>query len=375
MYNSAGTERVLTQKVNYMVEKFGYHITIVTTDQKSRPLFFPLHADVKLIDLGLNYEDDLEENLIKKVYCHFKKNHIYKKCLERLLNEGNYDVCISLCGKEIEFLSSIRTSAYKMAEIHFSKQYIKYFSQGMSTSLFSKLSAYIKTHYLVHNTQRLERLVVLTKKDIKDWQKSNDNVIQIYNSLPFRSCDESNCVNKRMIAAGRLSYQKGFDYLIRAWAIVERYHSDWFLDIYGEGEKKEELLHLINSESLKNVSLRGRTSNIREVYLKSSAFLMTSRYEGLGMVLLEASEYGLPLVSFDCECGPSEVIDDGVNGFLVEMANVQMFADKVITLIEDDNLRCKMGRNAKKLVRRFSEDTIMIQWKNMLEGCLNRADK
>lgn len=153
------------------------------------------------------------------------------------------------------------------------------------------------------------------------------------------------------------------EYLIEAWSYVHKSHPDWKLDIYGYGELKEEMTRSIATLNLTDViNINEPTNIIIQKYLESSIYIMSSRFEGFGMVLLEAMACGVPCISFDCPYGPADIIRNGEDGFLVEHLNAKALADSICQLIEQPELRKQFGRKAKKNIIRYSKDNIMKQW-------------
>ena len=369
LYNPGGMERVLTEKVNYLVGTGKYDITIVTTDQNGRPAYFPLDDRIKLVDFGLNFEAHFACGLLKKTWLHYKKQSMYKRKLQDYLMECKADICISLCGKEIDFLTSLKDGSRKMAEIHFSKSFRLQFFESHKRGLLWKWIGQLRTGQLEKATKKLDTLVVLTQQDLKDWLQTNKNAICIPNPSPLQVVEHADWDSKRVIAVGRLDAQKGYDYLIKIWRVVAERFPDWRLDIYGRGELESDLRKQIYDAGLADcVSLKGVTQNVVKEYLSSSIFVMSSRYEGLPMVLIEAMACGLPLVSFDCECGPRDVIQDGVNGFLIPTFDVEGFADKLMCLMGDRQLRELMGVKGKEMSGRYAIDAIMQQWINLFDA-------
>jgi glycosyltransferase involved in cell wall biosynthesis len=364
LYNPGGMERVLSIKVNYLVQKKNYDITIITTDQKNRTPFFTLDKRIKLIDLGLNYSDHYNQPLIKKYITYRIKQKKYSHFLESYLKNNKVDICMSLCGKEIDFLYKLKViGTKKMAELHFAKKFRSQFADSNNKSFIWKLLGYIRTLQLERATKSLSKLIVLTKEDEKDWSKTHSNIVQIYNPLTFETIKEAPLNTKSAITVGRLDAQKGFDYLIDIWALVVKKHPDWVLNIWGGGIWEDKLSNQIKKNGLENkVYLRGVTDNIQDEYLNNSMYLMTSRYEGFGMVLTEASTFGLPLVSFDCNHGPSEIIKNGYNGYLVKELDFEGMANRICYLIENESIRKEMGHNSKTSSHKFSLDTIMDKW-------------
>jgi glycosyltransferase involved in cell wall biosynthesis len=203
--------------------------------------------------------------------------------------------------------------------------------------------------------------VTLTNEDLNLWGWENSVVIP--NAQTF-DCDIPSCLqNKQVIAVGRYTYQKGFDMLIDAWKYVVLKNREWKLIIVGEGELRDELKAQINNANVQDyVKFLPATNNIQEIYRESSILVMSSRYEGFGMVLLEAHTMGVPTISFDCKCGPSEIINHGKDGFLIKEGDVQDMSEKLLLLMENDDLRKEFGNKAFKNAKRYSENLIMHKW-------------
>lgn len=368
LYNPGGMERVISEKVNYLASLPNYAITIVTTDQQNKPICFQLDDCVNVIHLDINFSSHYSANLLKKYIYHRRKQRVYRHRLIELIEKQGIDICISLCGKEIEFLSKLPVSCKKLAEIHFSMNFRKLFLMAIHSGFVWKFLGDIRTEQLKNSVKDLDKLVVLTNADKLQWQLTHDNIIQIPNLNPLQNSNFSTTTEKRVITVGRLDAQKGFDMLLDVWAIVASKHPDWTLNIFGSGEWEQMLNDRIIQLNLSDVvSLRGLTKNVVENYLESSIYVMSSRYEGLPMVLIEAMSCGLPIVSFDCEHGPRELIEDGKTGFLVGMNKIDELADKICRLIEDDTLRLEMGNEARKSVSKYSKESIMKQWINLFE--------
>ena len=364
-YNSGGTEHILSMKVNYLVRKAAYEVVIVTTDQKNRENFFEFDESVRHYDIGVNYEDDFQKNLIAKAVSHYYKNHVYKKRLMAIVQKERPDICVSLFGKEIDFLYKMKLPCKTVAELHFNKMFRYDFLMSHHQGWIWKQIGLHEVKRMVKETKSLDRLVVLTKEDLEQWKKTNDNVFQIYNPLPYEGNKVAELGNKSLISVGRLCQQKNYSSLIRAWRSVYQRHPDWHMNIWGDGEMHDQLQQEIVQYGLENVfHLCGRTENIKEKYLESSAYVMSSRYEGFPMVLLEAASFGLPMISYSCYCGPKDIIKDGENGFLVKQDDEQGLADTICRVIEDTVLRRTLGHQAKQFSRCFLQENILSLWPN-----------
>lgn len=217
-----------------------------------------------------------------------------------------------------------------------------------------------------------EKIVVLSKKDNTFWKsslfyKNTQKLEVIYNPSTYPVTSKEYDPNSRIILSiGRLTYQKGFDRLLKAWQSIDC-KNGWKLNIIGNGPEEETLKKLINDYNLSEYAeIIPPTSNVEEFYLKSSIFCLPSRFEGFVLVLLEAQAFGLPMVAFDCDCGPSEVLTAN-NGCLIEQNNIQELSEGILSLMKDENLRITMSDNAKKNAQKFTVQTFISDWERILE--------
>jgi glycosyltransferase involved in cell wall biosynthesis len=369
LFNPGGMERILTEKANYLALIPGYEVTLVTTDQMGRPTYFELNSKIKIVHLDLDFDSHFTDRLLKKYISHKLKIRRYRKALLHIINERKIDICVSLCGKEIDFLATLPVNCKKIAEIHFSMNFRKQFLEARKKGLVWKLLGQIRTIQLKRSVKLLDKLIVLTEKDMLQWKKTHSNIVNIPNFSFFDNPKLSNSDTKTVITVGKLDAQKGYDMLVEAWAIVAKKHPDWTLNIFGTGEWNEKIGNRISDlNMLDQIKLRGVTNDVLSEYSKSAFYVMSSRYEGLPMVLIEAMTCGLPVVSFDCEYGPSEIITNNLDGFLVENGNIVQLAEKICILIEDDALRKKMGELALQKVKNFSKESIMAQWTELFKS-------
>lgn len=366
--NSGGMERVLSSKVNWLAAHKDYEVTIVSRETNKEGVFFDLHENIVIESLNLEQSNCKIINLI------FKVDLIkFKKELSKKLFELQPDITISMFGDEYKFLYKIRDGSKKILEFHFSKNYLSHLMASIPNLSFRKLRQ-LYAQYLQYKHQKMifsyDKFVLLTKKDQLLW-KNPKNSLVIANPLSFLSNEVSNGDQKEIIAIGRLIAQKGFDLLIQAFNLLAKNNPDWKLTIYGEGQDKDYLLGLIQSYNLQKViSLNPSTKKIKEALINSSILAFSSRYEGFGLVLTEAMECGLPCVAFDCECGPSEIVSQGKDGYLVKDFRVDLFANQLQILMRDEALRVDMGKNAKENVKRFHIDTIMAKWDRLFKNII-----
>lgn len=367
LYLAGGVERVLTLKANYFAEHFGYDITIVLTEGKGKPLFYPLSDKIKVVNLDVNFEELWDCSFVKKCLVYLKKQREYKRKLTAELMRIRPDITDSLLRREINFLNDIPDGSRKIGELHTSRQNNRNFKDN-EINMLKKIFAKYWNKCLVRHLRRLDKFVVLTNEDREGW-KELDNVISIPNPVSFKVDRLSDLTKKRVLAVGRYDYVKGFDRLLKAWAIVAKHVQDWTLAIYGDGDnspyvKLRDELGIDASRCL----LNGVTSNIQDEYRASSIYVLTSRYEGLSMAMLEAISCGLPLVAFSCPCGPRDVVVDGVNGYLVDNGDVEKLAERLISVIKSPVMLRKMGRAAYEKSKEYQIECLALKWKQLFES-------
>lgn len=361
--NSGGMERVLSNKVNYFSNLPGYEVYIITTGQRERPHFYDISPKVKCIDLKINYSETITGNPISRLFKSYIKYFHHKKRLKKVLFDLKADIVVSMFTNDVNFLYEIKDGSKKVLEIHFSREFRLLANRKGITRL---LDLYM-TNCNDKIVAKYDRFVVLTLEDKHSW-KNHKNISVIYNSVTDSNNNATSLLdNKKVLAIGRLTYQKNLELLIELWEQISKKYPEWCLTIVGTGDSKE-LIEKIDKMKLNDViKLVPSTSKISDYYIDSSLYLMTSRFEGLPMVLLEAQNYGLPIVSFDCKCGPKEVITDGQDGYLIQMGDKEDFIAKTTDLIENISLRKEFGRIAKENSKRFSEEIIMKQWISLFE--------
>lgn len=358
--NPGGMERVLLNKVRWLTNQ-GHQVKVVTTDQKNKPAFYPFPEEVEFTDFDVNYSDDNKLGTIGKIRGFLRRQRKHKKLLTEYLMRERPDLTITLYPCESSFIPEIKDGSKKILEFHYSKNFRLQYGRSGLMGLLDR----VRTRMDERLMKRFDQFVVLTHEDAEDW-KGFDNLSVIPNAAMRLSDGMSDCSVKRVIAVGRMDYQKGFDRLIEAWDLLMRSHpqlADWRLDIFGQGEWKEMLEGMIQERKLTDsVRLNRPVSDIASEYCGSSMLVMSSNYEGFPMVMIEGMGAGLPVVSFDFKCGPKDIIEDGVNGLIVRNGDIEGLADGMARLMLDDELRKRMGKEARKVTERFSEARVMDQW-------------
>ena len=364
--HSGGMERVLTAKANYLADQLGYDVSIIITDDKGTNPYFPLSEKVHVVQLDVNIDSLWQYPTWKRFYLYKKKMRIYQRRLDKCLNFLKPDITISLLRREINFLTKIHDGSAKVGEIHFGRY--KY-REANFNFLPNFVNQWITNRWMAQldrKVRQLDRFVVLTHEDATYWKGMN-NLTVIPNPITINNGEQSNCTKKRVIAVGRYTYQKGFDLLIKTWEIVNKEHPDWKLHIFGGGDNQL-YANIADSLSLKDVvTCHGPVDNIRNEYLNSSIYVLSSRFEGFGLVLAEAMSVGLAPIAFTCPCGPRDIIHDGEDGILCENGNIEKLAESICQLIENEQLRQEMGQKAAQNIQRYTIDNIMKQWDKLFQ--------
>ena len=361
--HSGGMERVLANKANWLV-CHGHKVAIVTTDQRGEAPFFPLDKRITCYDLGINYEENNGRSFLNKLLHYPIKQYRHRKRLAALLQQIKPDITVSMMCNDVSFLPKMKDGSHKVLEIHFSKfKRLQYGRKGLW-----RWADIYRNRQEEHQVRRFDRFVVLTEED-KGYWGDLPNIEVIPNARTFNPNTMTSLNTQRVIAVGRYTHQKGFERLIEAWNKVCRQYPDWHLDIIGDGEEREPLQALIDRLGIgDSITLCPPTTDMDAVYREAAIVAMSSRYEGLPMILLEAQAYGLPIVSFACKCGPADVVTDGIDGFLIPEWDIEALAQKLATVMEDDALRQRMGEAARKSSERYEEEGVMKKWVSLFEG-------
>lgn len=365
LYMAGGVERVLTTKMNWLVEHTDHEVYVILTDGAGQPPFYPLDPRVHVIQLDINFEQLWHLSFLKKGLVFMRKQRQYKKALKKALLEIRPDITDSLMRREINFITSIKDGSLKIGELHVNRNNYRNF-EANETNFVKRLFEKYWMGQLLRKVKKLDRFVVLSNEDAANWHEL-DNVHVIPNPLPQLYTQHATLQNKTVVACGRYVYQKGFDLLIETWRYVHERHADWKLEVYGKGERDVYQQQVEDLQFGDCIKLNGPTSDIESKYATSSIFVLSSRFEGFGMVLIEAMNCGVPCVSFACPCGPKDIITNGKDGILVPNGDVKALADGVCRLIEDEALRKQMGSAALARSLCYKTENVMQQWVGLFD--------
>lgn len=359
VYNPGGMERVLLNKLRWWVRRGGIDLMVVTTDQEGRPPFYAFPPEVRMVDLGIGYKRDKQRNPVAKILSYFRKRRLHRKRLTELLMRERADIVVSLYPSESSFIPKIKDGSKKVLELHFNK----YFRLQYGRTGLLGLADRFRTRQDARIVRRFDRFVVLTHEDAENWGPLSNLAVIPNAALNIPSVQHVSG-NQRVIAVGRLDYQKGFDRLLDAWALLPASLRDaWRLDIFGQGEWEAMLQEKCETLGIASTARINRpTHHIFEEYAASDFLVMSSHYEGFPMVMIEAMACGLPVVCFDFLCGPRDIIVPEENGLMVQEGDVAALAAAIQRVMEDPALLERMSQGAKKIVQTYSEEAVMAQW-------------
>lgn len=350
MYLHGGGEQILSQKINYLLQHFGYDVHLITSEQKNKESVYNLDAKLKWKDLDINYYRGLSyfhpKNLLKSI-THFS---LLKKEILRI----QPDIIVSVSfSPEQYFLPFIQKKIPKIKEFHSSGVIYK-----APVTLMDKLK-----HQLFLLVGKYHAVVLLNEDEKKYYPFQKLRVIPNFITVP-KTENQFVQREKTIIAAGRIAPVKQFDHLIRVWSQIAVNFPEWNVKIFGNGDEMilAELKNLIKKLGVPNIKLMGATTVLDQEMKKASVYAMTSATECFPMVLLEAQAAGLPVLSYDCPNGPRNIITQNQDGWLTTHNEITIFAEQLSKLIENESKRNDMGSAAKQNVIRFSREKIMEQW-------------
>ncbi len=354
MNRSGGTERVLAQITSELIQR-NWKICILNMYGNSKEeSFYPFSPKIKKIWLMENYPSTPKEHLqeIRNLHACLKREHL------RVLIE--LDLILSIYTMPARIGCGVKIIAWE--HFNFYYQYRKH-------NRLHRIGMWLASW-------NAQKLVVLTKEDAKYYKKHfpwvRKKICQIYNPNSYQVTEEEipewKERKKVVMAAGRLTPAKGFSHLIESWRMIEREFPEWELVIAGEGELHEQLEQQVHKQELQHIKFLGnvKQEEMKELYKTVSVFAFPSIWEGFGLVLTEAMNYGLPCVAFACKAGPKDILEGEQGGFLVTTGDEESFANRLRQLMRDPLLCETMGKHAKDSCRRFDPGKIADIWETLL---------
>lgn len=366
----AGVERVMSDKMNWLVEH-GYEVSMVTYEQGDHPFAFPLSDRVRHYKLDARFFKLYQYPLWQRPFRMRQMRRRFRDGLQQAVDSERPDIIITTTYsmKVLDIIVSVRTNARRLIESHVACCTVRKSYEYMEKPLLRPLAS-LYDRWTFARIARFEKLIVLTHGDASEWRRYIKNVEIIPNpvtSYPDMVPPHDGTCH-RIIAVGRLQNQKGFDMLIDAFALIADRCPEWHVDIFGSGDDRDMLLDRIQQKGLAGrVNILSPVDNIYDEYKNSDFYVFSSRYEGFGLVLVEAMSCGVPCVSFRCKYGPEEIIHDGVDGLLAEDGNVQNLADKMLWMTVHTPERLAMGQESRKSAYKYQKDTVMRHWAKLFE--------
>ena len=335
-----GTDKILVEKANYLVSH-GYDVTIVTESQMGKPLSFKLEDKVCHIDMGLDFGKQYTQGSFRRFLTYSSLMRQYKSRLKKVVNQQRPDIIISAMGRSLSLLSKMDYDGVKIGEAHTTKTHLRSLHlMEQRGGVFKVIAKYMRWK-MCRYASKLDALVLLTQNDAEDW-KGVAKTFVIPNPITFFPKESAELVNKQVIMVGRYNDAKGYDYLIPAWEIVHKRHPDWILNVYGSGELRDQVTGWIREKHLESsIMMHDPVDNIMEKYLESSICVLSSRYEGFSLVILEAMACGVPVICSN-------------QGALVEMAGMA-------PLYFDSDDEEEIAIDMQKVVEEKDLVTLMLQ--------------
>lgn len=360
LYDLGGIERITIAKANYLSEVDGNKVYVVVLNE-SMLCRHNLNSRVQVRNLNVD-NNNMPNNRLRRYLNQITFNVKVWKALKRVLNEILPDIVVTT--GEIGTYSlqwiKIKSSPIRIREFHFIRNYMDYQCHSILAWIRNRLEYAYDELVGFHG---YDRLVILTEADKELNWKGNKKTLVMPNPITEITDYKSSCENKIVVSAGRLNAEKNFSALINVWKEVHKKHTDWKLQIWGDGWLKSELEQQIKDCKLSGiVELMGRTNEMLKKMSEASLYVMTSEFEGLPLVLLESMSVGVPVISYDCPCGPRSIINNGYDGFLVPLHDEKTLAERICYMIENDSVRKEMGQNGIRTAANYQPEVIINRW-------------
>ncbi len=361
-----GSEKIISEKAGYMAEHFGYDVSIIScTQSNGQDNAFPLSSKVRQINLAIPYYKQYRYKYPQRLWVKYKTKQLLRNEMQRIINKLNPDIIIGTLKFETTIICGLNSPAKRIIECHEARPFVLSDLEHVRSFLSHIYVLYYQRKKFFRKIEKKADLVVtLTEGDKELWSRAHK--VEVIPNFSTMSSTRHIDNQKRIIAVGRLSAEKGYDRLIAVWNQVALKHPDWKLDIFGDGNMRDSLQELIDKSNNSHIELHHTTNKISQEYASSEIYVITSLYEGFSLSIVEAMTHGLPCIAFDCPFGPRSLIDDNKNGFLIEDGNIRQFAEKLCYLIEHPDVRTEFSAAAISKASNFNIETIMARWKSIL---------
>ena len=362
--NSGGIERIVIDKINYLQESAGYEVALAYYGDSSDKPFFKINSQVSLFSMERKC---ILDSPFQKIRSYFKVLGWVKRTIDDFKPNIIINANVALVSWILPFA---RRKIPKIVELHFSYEGMAIITEEMYKNNFflKKFNFWLRKY----GYARYDRCILLTDGDLEKWNFKNTVVIPNFTNINPQEYLPSE-KRKVVVNIGRLSPQKNHKLLITAWSIVKKNYPDWSLEIWGSGELKEALTKQIQDLGIsEQVKLKGLTNNVEDIYRYSSFFVLSSEYEGLPLVVIEALRSSVPCISFDIS-GVHGIIMDGENGHVVKEMTPEALADTIIKTIDKREELVDMGRKASLSANRFDKAKVMKLWVELFNTLLIKS--
>jgi len=368
-YNG-GAERIVTEKMNYLSTVPKYSIYAITLYQiyDKQPNTYDLSPKVTQVNLQIPAYLQYKHKYPKRLWLKWKYYKQLRQELTKVVNEIKPDILIGVGFNSADIVCLQKCNAAKIIESHEARMFTMSNAQHTQRSFVTKALGHLYRKWYLHIIEKYaDAIVTLTENDAIEWKKARYvEVIPNFSSMHISSI--SNCANKKIIAVGRFEWQKGYDMLLQIWENVINRHPDWEINIYGDGNLRDNIEKEVLQKGLRSIYIHPFTKEISKEYAKSSIYILSSRFEGFPLTILEAMRHGLPCISFDCPFGPANLIENDKTGYLIENGNKFSFADKLSNLMENSQVRKEFSKAALDRAKLFEKETIMQNWIKLFES-------
>ena len=357
-----GIERVLIDKMNFLSTQLGHDVYMLTTCQGRHAIPYALDTRVHIEDLGIQFHKQYQYKGLMRLIDVYLRTRLFEKRFEEKLHKIRPEIILCTTSDPVYSIAKVKGRIPLIVESH---------SICKRTLLAKGFCQRFRTFLLCKGLQKSTCIVALTEGDAVEWLKIHPHVEVIPNIVHLNDGPLSSLSEKRVVFVGRFDYQKQPIEAIRIWEKVFPEHPDWHLDIYGEGEMETDLKEKAKELNM-NIHIHKPVVDIFDCYRHSCILISTSLFEPFGLVIPEAMSCGLPVIAYDCPYGPSSIITNGKNGFLINNNDVCTFANRINMLMDNNKLRVKIGHDAYLSSFRFSANNIMDKWISLFSYYRNK---